>query len=334
MDRSNDAQLIERIREGTGARTVELGPSIQSLWSGYGEIRRVQLALTGETPVSAIVKSVTPPLQRELSRDAAELRSHRRKLRSYAVELSFYRQFASTTTASCRVPELIFGRALDGGFLFVFEDLDAAGYPVRRARVAAPEVAAGLAWLASFHARFVGVTPEGLWKVGSYWHLATRPDELAAIADHPLRRAAPHIDQRLNQSRFQTLVHGDAKLENFCFAPDGFSVAAVDFQYVGGGVGVKDVAYFLSSCVPAKACTAEVPRYLDAYFAALRAELALHAPHVDGAALEHEWRELFPWAWADFHRFLLGWAPGYAAAETYGERLSREVLAVVRPAAR
>ncbi len=332
MVRSNDEQLNERIRQATGARAVELGPRVQSLWSGYGEIRRV--ALLGASARSAIVKSVTPPLERARSRDAAELRSHRRKLRSYAVELAFYRQFASATSASCRVPTLLFGEALNGGFLFVFEDLDAAGYPARCTQAAEHEVAAGLRWLASFHARFVGVAPEGLWKVGSYWHLATRPDELAALADHPLRYAASPIDQRLNQARFQTLVHGDAKLENLCFAPDGCAVAVVDFQYVGGGVGVKDVAYFLSSCVPAQACVAEVPRYLDVYFGALRAELALHAPHVDAAGLEREWRELFPWAWADFHRFLLGWAPGYAASETYGEQLSQHVLGLVSRVAR
>ena len=324
----------ERIRKAMGARALELGPRVQALWGGYGEIRRAELSLADSSVQSVIVKSVTPPPERELSRDAAELRSHRRKLRSYAVELAFYRQFAALTTASCRVPTLLFGAALDGGFLFVFEDLDGAGYPARRSRGAPHEVAAGLRWLAAFHARFLGTAPDGLWKVGSYWHLTTRPDELAALGDHPLGRAAPQIDQRLNRARFQTLVHGDAKLENFCFAPDGLAVAAVDFQYVGAGVGVKDVAYFLSSAVSAKHCAVEVPRYLDVYFASLRDALAIHAAGVDAVALEREWRELLPWAWADFHRFLLGWAPGSAATETYAERLSREVLALVYPAAR
>ena len=93
----------------------------------------------------------------------------------------------------------------------------------------------------------------GLWECGSYWHLGTRPDELAALEDGPLKTTAPLIDQALRQSQFQTIIHGDAKLANFCFArhhntANGSTVAAVDFQYVGAGCGIKDVTYFLGSC--------------------------------------------------------------------------------------
>ncbi len=48
---------------------------------------------------------------------------------------------------------------------------------------------------------------------------------------------------------FKLVVHGDAKLANFCFTPTRDAVAAVDFQYVGFGCGMKDVAYFISSCM-------------------------------------------------------------------------------------
>jgi hypothetical protein len=319
-----DQRLIEWIRKGTGAHGVELGTRVQSLWSGYGEVRRVELL--GGKPRSAIVKRVAPPAEREFARDAAKLRSHRRKVRSYAVELTFYRAYAHATDETCRVPTLLFGESNATQVLFVFEDLDAAGFPARRARVADAEIGAGLIWLASFHARFVGAAPEGLWKVGTYWQLATRPDELARLGNHALRRAASRIDERLNQARFKTLLHGDAKLENFCFSDDGRRVAALDFQYAGGGVGVKDVAYYLGSCLPATSCALEVPRFLDFYFDALRDALARHAPNVDPAALEGEWRELFPWAWVDFQRFLLGWAPHHALGDAYSDRLTREVL--------
>ncbi len=271
---------------------------------------------------SAIVKIVTPPAEREFALDPPKLRSHRRKLRSYAVELAFYEGFARSCDAACRVPAFLDGEARDGGFLFVLEDLDQAGFPARRTHCAPEEIAACLAWLAAFHARFLAVAPAGLWRVGTYWHLATRPDELARLSAGELRRAAARIDQRLNAARFCSLVHGDAKLENFCFSPSRQSVAAVDFQYVGVGVGVKDVAYFLSSCLSPLECDAQIPAYLELYFDALRAALAVRGDLLPGEAeeLEREWRALFSWAWSDFHRFLLGWAPGYASGDSYGQK--------------
>lgn len=325
-----DLQLGDRIRRATGASRVELGERLQSLWGGYGELRRVRL--DGARVASAIVKCVTPPAERGFAQDPAKLRSHRRKLRSYAVELAFYQGFAQRCDASCRVPDFLHGEVRDQRFLFVLEDLDQAGFPVRRTHSAPQEVAACLEWLAAFHARFLGVAPAGLWKVGTYWHLATRPDELGRLSAGELRRAAPGIDQRLNSARFRSLVHGDAKLENFCFSPSGQSVAAVDFQYVGGGVGVKDVAYFLSSCLSPSECDAQIPGYLEVYFEALRTALrereSPHASEADG--LEREWRELFSWAWTDFYRFLLGWAPAYADGDNYSRKQLQLVLNALR----
>ncbi|HSO38240.1 MAG TPA: phosphotransferase, partial [Labilithrix sp.] len=181
-----------------------------------------------------------------------------------------------------------------------------------------------LAWLAAFHARFLGVAPEGLWKTGTYWHLATRPDELAIIADPALREAAPVLDRHLRAATFQTLVHGDAKPANFCFARGGPAVAAVDFQYVGGGCGMKDVAYLLAS--PDAGAAQVEQRHLDGYFTHLRAAVAARGAAVDVAALEREWRALYPIACADYYRFLAGWAPGHWRSEVHGQRVVREVL--------
>ena len=116
---------------------------------------------------------------------------------------------------------------------------------------------AGLDWLAAFHARFVGLVPKDLWPQGTYWHLATRPDELAAMADGPLKRRAAELDRRLNDGPFTTLVHGDAKIANFCAlraGTDAGRLAAVDFQYVGAGCGIVDVAYFIGSVLSEQQC--------------------------------------------------------------------------------
>ena len=77
----------------------------------------------------------------------------------------------------------------------------------------------------------MGERGEGLWPQGTYWHLATRLDELAAIDDAEIRASAQALDAQLAAATFQTILHGDAKEANFCFTRDGRSAAAVDFQY-------------------------------------------------------------------------------------------------------
>ncbi len=265
---------------------------MQPLWGGYGEIVRV--LLDGD-PRSAIVKHVRPPAVRSSTGDA-------RKRRSYEVELAFYREYAPLLDDTCRVARLYGQRVLANEWWFVFEDLDAAGFALRNEHVRGADLDACLQWLARFHARFVGHDPRGLWKTGTYWHLATRRDELARIRDPRIRANAATLDAQLERATFQTFVHGDAKEANFCFSRD-HRVAAVDFQYVGRGVGVRDVAYLLDG---------RAGKDLDIYFHHLRRALATRpgsATLVDGEALEREWRTLYPVAQEDFQRFLAGWSP-------------------------
>jgi hypothetical protein len=309
---------LEWIATTTGATRVERGERIQGVWSGYGEIFRVHL--TGASIDTAVVKWVRPPARRRGATDA----SHARKCRSYDVETAWYRAFAPACGRACRVPALLGSRVSTDEWLLLLEDLDAAGFSKRQRRRPQPaELDRCLAWLAAFHARFLDVAPDGLWKTGTYWHLATRPDELAAIEDVALRQAAPLLDQKLRACVFRTLVHGDAKLANFCFGAG--AVAAVDFQYVGGGCGMKDVAYFLSSCSDDESEVLE-PRHLDRYFELLREALAERPTSVDVGALEAEWRALYPIACVDFYRFLAGWAKEHWRADGNGQRVTRQVL--------
>jgi hypothetical protein len=288
-----DPEHLAAVAALTGASSAERSERIQSLWGGYGELVRVHLV--GCERTTAIVKLARPPQRSPKAEDA----SHARKCRSYDVETAFYRTLAARCDASCRVAALLGARGGHGEWLLVLEDLDAAGFPHRSRGLRTTELDACLGWLAAFHARFVGERPEGLWKVGTYWHLATRQEELARVRDPSLRARAPELDRQLRAARHATILHGDAKPANFCFAPGGRAVAAVDFQYAGGGPGIKDVAYLLHGS--AKAATA---RALDAYFAYLRAALPAR---VDAAELEREWRALHPVAVADFERFLEGW---------------------------
>nr|XP_057909678.1 uncharacterized protein pkdc isoform X2 [Doryrhamphus excisus] len=300
-----------------GASSLHVGARIQSLWSGYGEI--VRLHLDGCDRASVVVKHVTFPTQVE--ENTPEGRSHRRKVRSYEVETHWYQNYS--TNHSCRTPSCLAACSHGDEMIIVLEDLDVAGYDQRRTSVKDKEMRACLSWLAHFHALFLGVTPEGLWAVGTYWHLETRPDELKVMDDARLKAAAGDIDRILSQCRFQTIVHGDAKLANFCFSRSGQEVAAVDFQYVGGGCGMKDVVYFLGSCMEESECDKKVPGLLEHYFSELKRSVSTD---VDFAALEEEWREMFAFAWTDFHRFLLGWMPGHWKINRYSKQLTKEVL--------
>lgn len=321
---SVDRDLCERVARLLGASRVSLVETVQELWSGYGELVRARVE-RGEREWSVIIKYVKPP--RAPSGNSAPGRSYRRKLRSYEVETAFYEQHSAACPQSCRVPEYLAAEALPGARLLVLEDVDFAGYGRRCRRPAHVEVEACLRWLAAFHANFMGREPTGIWKIGTYWHLATRPDELAALRLAELRAAAGAIDERLRRARFTSFVHGDAKLQNFCFSSEP-SVAAVDFQYVGAGVGVKDVVYLFSSCFEGRESEALAPTLLDFYFDELGRNLSERFALAERQAIEAEWRSLYAYAWADWERFLLGWAPherrdSYAAAHT--ERVLSEL---------
>lgn len=299
-------ELLAWIARAVGARAARQRERIQALWGGHGEVFRVEL--DGGPDPTAIVKWARP---RGDERDV----SVARKRRSFAVEIAFYREVARHCDDSCRVPRLLAAREDGDASVLVLEDLDAAGFDARADDASADELATAITWLASFHARFFGVTTRGLWPVGTYWHLATRRDELAAIEDTALRAAAERIDARLAAARHVTLLHGDAKEANFCFTRDRTQAAAVDFQYTGSGTPMRDVAYLLYG-------HADEQAGLAMYFRALRAARA----DLDGDAVEAECRALYPLAVLDFCRFLAGWRPAAWRRDQRGQRLVRALL--------
>jgi len=238
--------------------------------------------------------------------------------------MAWYDKFNSFNTEKCRIAKCYASASTANSHIIILEDLDAAGFPLRKGHLKKNEVMVCLKWLAHFHAQFLDTPPEGLWEIGSYWHLDTRPDELKEMANGPLKDHAAAIDQKLNNCHYKTLIHGDAKVANFCFSEDGQKVAAVDFQYVGAGCGMKDVAYFLGSCLNEHECQNGEKAFLDYYFSQLSA--ALTHSKVNVSELEKEWRSLYAWAWTDFYRFLLGWMPSHHKIHSYTKSLSERVL--------
>ena len=111
----------------------------------------------------------------------------------------------------------------------------------------------------------------------------------------------------------------------FVFLPLKLMWPAVDFQYVGGGVGVKDLAYFISSCLYDDESEKYEVELLNYYFNCLK--LSVNSLEIDFVEMEKEWRELFYFAWADFHRFYKGWTKGYWSSSCYSEKVTKSVIA-------
>lgn len=117
---------------------------------------------------------------------------------------------------------------------------------------------------------------QGVWLNGGYTYLATRRDEYddlcssssewaaalctrsshmkdaPSIAEIVARSLSPIADGSKEGpiSEYETLIHGDVKSENLFTTTDGDSVAFVDFQYVGLGLGVCDLAKLFTCSVP------------------------------------------------------------------------------------
>ena len=313
---SNFKTYILKATTASDCKELEV---IKSLWSGYGEI--VRYSLEGSAYVTAVVKHIDLRAEGKHPRGWDTDISHQRKVKSYEVETYWYEYWSAKCSADCKVPKYLGGYAEKEQQWIILEDLD-IDYPLRKQELTLMEVRACLKWLAHFHGRFMNFEPTGLWEVGTYWHLATRPDEWELIEHKQLKDAASRIDEVLNKANYQTIVHGDAKLANFCFSEDG-KVAAVDFQYVGGGCGMKDVAYFLGSCMSGDECEMYEKELLDCYFRELRIAVS---PSIDFDALEQEWKGLYRVACTDFMRFLLGWMPTHQKINDYNLKMVKEVL--------
>jgi len=189
------------------------------------------------------------------------------------------------------------------------EDLDNAGYGIGKKQADWPSLKVAIRWLAYFHIKFIGKNPLDLWPVGSYWHLATRQDELKAMPASVYKTSAVKLAQHLANAKFQSLIHVDAKFENLCFHNNGQTVAAVDFQYVGRGAGVKDLAYLAGSCLSSEQLFHYDERVVDEYLHQAHQAITHYQTCINVELFAKEVRTLYPVAWADFYRFLLGWNP-------------------------
>jgi hypothetical protein len=295
--------------------------TIQTLWSGYGELVRLKFELK-----NVIVKHIKLPKPELHPRGWNTDFSHQRKLHSYEVEVNWYENFSKNVDERCRIPQGLKTFKTENEYLIVMEDL--ADIELTDTTLDANEshLKVCLSWLANFHAKYLNVKNELLWKTGTYWHLETRPDEFERLEDCELKQYANTIDEILKNTKYQTIVHGDAKLANFCFNRIVTKCAAVDFQYVGHGCGMKDLAYFMSSAVEPEDCEDLEEFIKDIYFDELHKAIEIYHPDIDPQDVEDEWRMLFCLSWADFKRFLKGWSPEHFKINTYSQAVTNRAL--------
>lgn len=315
-------EYIHYILHVTGANDITLEEQLQELWSGYGSIYR--LHLSGAKFPFAIVKLIEPPIASKHPRGWNTSIGNQRKLKSYEVESHWYKNYSDYRSEDLKYPKLYGKLEKHNKILLIIEDLTCEGFQIINKKLSSNEIEATLKWLARFHARFMEVSPVGLWEIGTYWHLDTRPEEWDRMEDVQLKEKAAWIDQKLNQCKYKTIVHGDAKQANFAYKED--QIAAFDFQYVGGGCGIKDVIYFISSCLTEDEMEIQEESFLSVYFSELGKELSKNYTLDIITEMEKEWRELYSFAWADFARFINGWNPGHNKMNSYVQKQIDYVL--------
>ncbi|MFT5602466.1 MAG: hypothetical protein ACI9N1_002723 [Flavobacteriales bacterium] len=240
--------------------------------------------------------------------------------------MAWYESYSASLDGICKIPKLLSSESIANEHVLVLEDLSAVGYPVTNPPLNLEGIKVILQWLAKFHSHFISVKPDKIWTTGCYWHLETRMEEWQKMPDSVLKSHAKQIDEKLSNCKFLTIVHGDAKLANFCFSNKLTNVAAVDFQYVGSGCGIKDVAYFLGSCLSESECEQNESELLAYYFQVLKKNMSEKLSSIQISELIQEWTSLYPFAWADFHRFLEGWAPDHSKLNRYSQTKVDQVI--------
>jgi hypothetical protein len=316
-----DTNLYQNIGNDLNLGKLTQINSIQTLWSGYGEIVRLKFESK-----SVIVKHVKLPNSTNHPRGWNTNLSHQRKINSYKVEVNWYENFSKTIDKNCYVPKGLKTFQTKDEWLIVMEDLETSGFIKTSINANEEQIISCLKWLANFHAKYMKTKSDLLWNIGTYWHLDTRPDELKVLEDKQLKNYAKRLDEVLNSCKYQTIVHGDAKLANFCFSSDDKLCAAVDFQYIGHGCGMKDVIYFISSAIEPESCEQSEEWLLNVYFIELKKAIKIYQSSLNFEEIEEEYRFMYDFAWADFQRFIKGWSPNHFKINDYSEMITKRAL--------
>ncbi|KAF2795976.1 hypothetical protein K505DRAFT_323686 [Melanomma pulvis-pyrius CBS 109.77] len=181
-----------------------------------------------------------------------------------------------------------------------------------------------------------GAREKTVWLNGGYTYLATRRKEYSSLArdssskwnalltmskDSSISIAemvadilAPRKEGRGATEDYQTLIHGDVKSENLFTSVSGEEVAFYDFQYVGLGLGVCDLAKLFTCSLPLDMLVGDASVSLDMELEMQQGEKALLERYLarlkDVSKKEYDW-DVFLMHWetalVDWLRFQASW---------------------------
>ncbi|NYR11920.1 phosphotransferase [Pseudoalteromonas sp. MIP2626] len=293
-------------------KQIKVGATLTSLWSGCGSI--VACELDGQ---ACVIKAVNIPEVINHPKIKQTAFAVNRKRKSYNVEYYFYNDCSQQLPNNAAAIGCLAAIQNDQRYVLAFNDFTQQGY----VQALPQDYREVIKWLAHFHAfnltiEAVTHAAEKLWPQGNYWHLSTRPDELTKLQQSAIKQVAAKLNTTLCNSAYKTVIHGDAKLANFAINKQQH-VLGYDFQYVGAGVGVIDVMYFMTSCFNETQLHQHADSCLEWYFSELKLALGVYHPKVEASKVINDWRNLWSVAWADFYRFLAGWSPEHKKINSY-----------------
>jgi aminoglycoside/choline kinase family phosphotransferase len=187
-------------------------------------------------------------------------------LRSYEKEVRFYQQVAHQLSVKLATPYFADIEPETGRFTLLLADLSPAQQGDQILGCDAATAADALTQLALLHSACWGSSAlAGMDWLGGYSEAETVfligllptlwagfQDRYAADLDGDVTRAGAalfdHLETYLTPtSTPTTLVHGDYRVDNLLFAPDGAVVGVVDWQTCSLGAALSDVSYFLGA---------------------------------------------------------------------------------------
>lgn len=261
----------------TSVASTEVSPfgSDESMMSA---LHRVVMTFDGPTdaPTSLIVKLTS---ENEGARFIAAM------FQLYGREIRFYNdllQRVSINTARCLLAEMY---PDDQGFILVLEQLEDCRQVDQIDGMNFDDAVTTVEALADLHAPFwradlskfadtilpfdSDLVKQGLpMKTAADWEKVRNVEasrllpEVVAIFDHIAEVVPLAIDDVMGTN---TIVHADCRADNLLFKPDG-SVVMLDFQLMGIGNGMFDVAYLASQSLDS-AAQDRVGELIDAYVA-------------------------------------------------------------------